>query len=127
MTNNSLKARLFVEQSLVAEELLTLTKDQSHYLRNVLRVHEGDSIGLFNGIDGEWETEITAIRKKEIEVCPKTCIRPQHSSPDIWLVFAPIKRLRVDFIAQKATELGASMLWPVFTEYTAVGLSLIHI
>ena len=53
--------------------------------------------------------------------CPKTCVRPQHSSPDIWLVFAPIKRLRVDFIAQKATELGASLLWPVFTEYTAMG------
>ena len=65
MTNNSLKVRLFVEQSLVAEELLTLAKDQFHYLRNVLRVHEGDRIGLFNGLDGEWETEITELGKKK--------------------------------------------------------------
>ena len=121
MAISSLKARLFVEQNLVADDLLTLPKDQSHYLRNVLRLHEGDRIGLFNGVDGEWETEITAIRRKEIEVCAKFCIRNQCSSPDIWLVFAPIKRLRIDFIAQKATELGASMLWPVFTEHTAVG------
>ena len=121
MTSSSLKARLFVEQNLVANDPLTLPKGPSHYLRNVLRLHEGDRIGLFNGVDGEWETEITAIRKREIEVCVKSCIRNQCSPPDIWLVFAPIKRLRIDFIAQKATELGASMLWPVFTEHTAVG------
>ena len=121
MTSSSLKARLFVEQNLVADDPLTLPKGPSHYLRNVLRLHEGDRIGLFNGVDGEWETEITAIRKREIEVCVKSCIRNQCSPPDIWLVFAPIKRLRIDFIAQKATELGASMLWPVFTEHTAVG------
>ena len=121
MTSSSLKARLFVEQNLVADDPLTLPKGPSHYLRSVLRLHEGDRIGLFNGVHGEWETEITTIRKREIEVCVKSCIRNQCSPPDIWLVFAPIKRLRIDFIAQKATELGASMLWPVFTEHTAVG------
>jgi 16S rRNA (uracil1498-N3)-methyltransferase len=115
------KTRLFIDQDLMANCSLVLSDGQTHYLRNVLRLRVGDNIGLFNGRDGEWVTRITKIEKRLVEVFTTVCSRPQEESADIWLAFAPIKGARVDFIAQKATELGVSVLWPVFTEYTAMG------
>ena len=120
MGDGDLKTRLFVKQDLREGSQIILSKEQVHYLRNVLRLREGDNIALFNGRDGEWETKIVSIDKKNVHVCAKTCIRPQELTADVWLIFAPIKGLRVDFIAQKATELGANMLCPVFTEHTSV-------
>jgi 16S rRNA (uracil1498-N3)-methyltransferase len=115
-----LKTRLYVKQDLNKGSQIILSKEQAHYLRNVLRLREGDNIALFNGRDGEWKTEIINIEKKNVLVCVNICSRPQEITADIWLIFAPIKGLRVDFIAQKATELGVNMLCPVFTEHTSV-------
>ena len=115
-----LKTRLYVKQDLNKGSQIILSKEQAHYLRNVLRLREGDNIALFNGRDGEWKTEIINIDKKNVLVCVNICSRPQEITADIWLIFAPIKGLRVDFVAQKATELGVNMLCPVFTEHTSV-------
>ena len=78
MGDGDLKTRLFVKQDLREGSQIILSKEQVHYLRNVLRLREGDNIALFNGRDGEWETKIVSIDKKNVHVCAKTCIRPQE-------------------------------------------------
>lgn len=94
--------------------------DQIHYLRNVMRLHVQSPITLFNGRDGEWSATIATLDKKSGEVEVHEEIRPQTTSADIWLLFAPVKRVRIDFVAQKATELGVSLIQPVVTERTNV-------
>lgn len=110
--------RLHVEARLSHGQFITLDKDQSHYLSNVMRCKLGSEIALFNGQDGEWVGEITDIQKRAVTLQIKDQISLQKAEPDIWLVFAPIKKTRIDFIAQKATELGASRLMPMFTRRT---------
>lgn len=114
------RARLYIEESLSAGASLTLDRDQSHYLVNVLRMGEGEAVLLFNGRDGEWAARIAEAHKKNcvLELTART--RAQEPLPDIWLLFAPVKRARLDFIAQKATEMGAAAIQPVFTERTVV-------
>ena len=114
------KTRLFVEDALFPGAVVRLDADRAHYLRNVLRLTPGDRVALFNGRDGEWSTGIAELAKRSasLEVGERT--RLQEDEADIWLAFAPIKRARIDFIAQKATELGATVLWPVFTRFTAM-------
>ncbi len=114
------KARLYVEESLGEGARLTLERDQSHYLVNVLRMGEGAGVLLFNGRDGEWAARIAEPHKKNcvLELTAQT--RPQEPLPDIWLLFAPVKKARLDFIAQKATEMGAAVIQPVITERTVV-------
>lgn len=112
--------RLFVQAPLGPGNTLELDRDQAHYVTNVMRRTVGDRLKLFNGADGEWLAEISSSGKKSAAL---TCLeetRPQTPEPDLWLVFAPIKRARLDFIAQKATELGVSALQPVYTERTIV-------
>ena len=112
------KARLYVEESLGSGVQITLGKDQSHYLVTVLRMGEGARVLLFNGRDGEWAAHISEPYRKAcvLELTEQT--RPQEPLPDIWLLFAPVKRARLDFIAQKATEMGAAVIQPVLTERT---------
>lgn len=114
------RARLYIEEPLSAGARLTLEKDQSHYLVNVLRMGVGERVLLFNGRDGEWAAEIAEAHKKTcvLELVERT--RAQEPLPDIWLLFAPVKKARLDFIAQKATEMGAAVIQPVFTERTVV-------
>ena len=114
------KARLYIEESLSAGASLTLEKEQSHYLVTVLRMGEGEAVLLFNGRDGEWAARIAEAHKKNcvLELTAQT--RAQEPLPDIWLLLAPVKRARLDFIAQKATEMGAAVIQPVFTERTVV-------
>lgn len=114
------RARLYIEESLSAGASLTLEKEQSHYLVTVLRMGEGEAVLLFNGRDGEWAARIAEAHKKNcvLELMAQT--RAQEPLPDIWLLFAPVKRARLDFIAQKATEMGAAVIQPVFTERTVV-------
>ena len=115
------KARLYIEESLAgAGTHLTLEKDQSHYLVNVLRMGEGERVLLFNGREGEWAARIAEAHKKNcvLELIEQT--REQEALPDIWLLFAPVKKARLDFIAQKATEMGAAVIQPVLTERTIV-------
>jgi 16S rRNA (uracil1498-N3)-methyltransferase len=114
------QARLFVDTSLQQAAIVELDPDRAHYLRHVLRLTNGDAVTLFNGADGEWRATIEAAGKRGGRLSVSTQIRTQESEPDLWLAFAPIKRARIDFIAEKATELGVAALVPVFTRYTAM-------
>jgi 16S rRNA (uracil1498-N3)-methyltransferase len=115
------KARLYVDAPLAAAGVVGTSPGQAHYLRTVLRLGPGDPVALFNGRDGEWLARIDGFGKGWASLTVAARRRPQAREPDLWLVFAPIKRARIDFLAQKATELGVSALWPVFTEHTEVG------
>lgn len=112
--------RLFVDDDLAAGNEISLLSPQAHYVTNVMRRNVGDDLSLFNGRDGEWTGRIgsTGRGRCELEIVELT--GPQVSAPDLWLLFAPVKRAGIDFIAAKATELGVSALWPVFTRHTAV-------
>ena len=114
------ETRLYVEQDLSPRAEVALQGDRVHYVRNVLRLGAGARVALFNGRDGEWLAEITAMAKHEASLLVLERQRPQQAEPDLWLVFAPLKMARLDYLVQKATELGASCLWPVFTRHTAV-------
>lgn len=110
--------RLYVKSGLSHGALIALEKDQAHYLGNVLRLKPGDALLLFNGSDGEWCAELSAIGKKGGEARAMHQTRPQDEGPDLHYLFAPLKRARLDYMAQKATELGASALRPVITRHT---------
>ncbi|MHB1218137.1 MAG: 16S rRNA (uracil(1498)-N(3))-methyltransferase [Alphaproteobacteria bacterium] len=113
--------RLFVDAPLGAGGEAALSANQAHYLRHVLRRGEGDPVILFNGHDGEWRGRIAALGKARAAVAVEMQTRRQEAEPDLWLLFAPIKRGPVDLVAEKATELGVSALVPVVTRRTVVG------
>ncbi|MCW9003110.1 MAG: RsmE family RNA methyltransferase, partial [Rhodospirillales bacterium] len=100
---------------------MSLQPAQAHYLRNVLRMQAGDAIAVFNGRDGEWLVEIDRLDKKGGEGHAIRLLRDQRAEPDLWLLFAPIKKARLDFVVEKAVELGVSGLFPVMTANTSVG------
>ncbi len=114
------KARLYVAAELGPGGTVGVSPGQAHYLQSVLRLGGGDAVALFNGRDGEWLATIDGIGKGWASLALVERRRAQAAAPDLWLVFAPIKRARIDFLAQKATELGVSVLWPVFTANTEV-------
>ena len=107
--------RLYVTDPLGDGLRVALDGDRTHYIKNVMRRAIGAEVGLFNGRDGEWLGHVGGYGKGSAEIVLDSQRRPQAASPDIWLAFAPIKRQRIDFIAEKATELGVSVLWPVVT------------
>lgn len=112
------KIRLFVEQPLGQGQGIALSQAQAHYLGNVLRKGTGAQVALFNSRDGEWLAELTEIgRRGALAVCLGQSA-PQHMPPDLWLIFAPIKKARTDFIVEKAAELGAARILPVQTDFT---------
>ncbi len=110
--------RLHVEAVLSTGATVGLGRQQTHYLRNVMRAQPGDAVALFNGRDGEWRARIDRVGRDECACTPQTRTRAQADDGDVWLAFAPIKRARIDLIAEKATELGAARLIPVVTERT---------
>ncbi|MCE2522513.1 MAG: 16S rRNA (uracil(1498)-N(3))-methyltransferase [Rhodobacteraceae bacterium] len=112
------KARLYVEHSLESGRTFRFEEEQSHYLMRVMRLHVGDHVSLFNGRDGEWEAELTSTRQKAAEAICTVQTRQQTNAPDLWLLFAPLKKSRTDFAVEKATELGVSVILPVRTELT---------
>jgi 16S rRNA (uracil1498-N3)-methyltransferase len=112
--------RLFVEADLAAGAAVPLSESQAHYLRNVMRQSEGAAVTLFNGRDGEWKATLALQGKKAASVAVESRTREQAPEPDVWLCFAPVKRARIDWIAEKATELGIAALQPVLTRHTAV-------
>jgi 16S rRNA (uracil1498-N3)-methyltransferase len=112
--------RLFVDAPLkAAGETVALERDQSNYLGNVLRLAAGDVVLVFNGRDGEWQAEITG-RKRPDSLTIRAQTRPQDHLPDLAYVFAPLKHARLDYMVQKAVEMGASSLQPVLTRHTQV-------
>ncbi len=112
--------RLFVEDDLAPGGALTLDGPRAHYLRDVLRLGVGAEVLLFNGRDGEWRATVAATAKRSLDLGIENQTRPQIAEPDLWLCFAPVKKARIDFIAEKATELGVSALLPVITRRTNV-------
>jgi 16S rRNA (uracil1498-N3)-methyltransferase len=111
--------RLFVDAALSLGEAIALERNQSNYLGNVLRLSAGESILVFNGRDGEWQAEIAG-RKRPDSLTIVARTRPQDRLPDIGYVFAPLKHARLDYMVQKAVEMGASRLQPVLTRFTQV-------
>lgn len=99
---------------------MTLGRDQANYLLNVLRLREGDGVLVFNGRDGEWLAEIVPEGRKQASLRPKKQVRPQTPIPDLHYLFAPLKHARLDYMAQKAVEMGAGLLQPVLTRRTQV-------
>jgi 16S rRNA (uracil1498-N3)-methyltransferase len=114
------RTRLHVASDLAGGLSVELDPSQAHYVKAVLRLAPGDVVALFNGRDGEWLGRIDSIGKGSCAVSLVEQRRPQTTEGDLWLVFAPIKRARIDFLAEKATELGVSALHPVYTERTIV-------
>mgnify|MGYP005641551885 CR=1 FL=1 len=114
-------SRIHVTGRLSQGDSITLSKDQSHYLIRVMRRSPGDTVIVFNGRDGEWQTSIDQSSKSSCTLLIDHQLRPQSNEPDIWLAFAPIKKTRLDFLIEKATELGVSKLLPVITHHTDVG------
>ncbi len=113
-------SRLFVETDLAAGVEAPLDEAQAHYLRHVMRRAEGAPLVLFNGRDGEWTATLALRGKKAAAALVGACTRPQAAEPDLWLCFAPVKRARIDYIAEKATELGVAVLQPIVTQHTIV-------
>ena len=113
------KPRLFVDAPLAPGATVALERDQSNYLGNVLRLAAGDTILVFNGRDGEWQASIAG-RKRPDSLTIVARTRPQDRLPDLAYVFAPLKHARLDYMVQKAVEMGASMLQPVLTRFTQV-------
>ncbi len=111
--------RLFVDAPLRAGETVALDRNQANYLGNVLRLSAGESILVFNGRDGEWRASISGRKRPEsVDITGQT--RPQDRLPDLAYVFAPLKHARLDYMVQKAVEMGASRLQPVLTRFTQV-------
>ncbi|HKS20859.1 MAG TPA: 16S rRNA (uracil(1498)-N(3))-methyltransferase [Bradyrhizobium sp.] len=111
--------RLFVDHPLQADASIALDRNQSNYLGNVLRLAAGESVLVFNGRDGEWQAAISG-RKRPDHLTVLGRIRPQDRLPDVAYVFAPLKHARLDYMVQKAVEMGASSLQPVMTRFTQV-------
>ena len=112
--------RLYVEMPLVEGAIITLPPPQSHYLGSVMRRQPGDIVRLFNGQAGEWAARVDSVGKKIVMLVAVEQSAPQEVVPDLWLCAAPLKRGRIDWVAEKACELGVARLLPVVTRRTIV-------
>jgi 16S rRNA (uracil1498-N3)-methyltransferase len=111
--------RLYVDAPLGEGGSVALEREQSNYLGNVLRLSAGQTVLVFNGRDGEWRASIAG-RKRPDSLTIESRTRPQDHLPDLAYVFAPLKHARLDYMVQKAVEMGASRLQPVLTRFTQV-------
>jgi 16S rRNA (uracil1498-N3)-methyltransferase len=109
--------RLFVESPLAEAAVVTLDRKQANYLINVLRLKPGDDVLLFNGRDGEWRAQL-ATAKKAVQLTAMERMREQTQPGDLHYLFSPLKHARLDYMVQKAVELGASRLQPVMMRHT---------
>ena len=117
-SSQSPKVRLYIDADLVSGAELAPRDDQAHYLRRVMRLGDGDAVAVFNGRDGEWRATLSVRGKRSAVLRVETCLRGQTPDPDIWLAFAPVKRPHIDFLVEKACELGVARLAPVMTRFT---------
>lgn len=118
MAQDRAKIRLFVRRPLGPGVTIEPEAAQEHYLRNVMRLGPGARVLLFNGRDGEWVAGITEAGRRALRLSCLERTRAQTVAPDLWLLFAPVKKARTDFIVEKATELGCRRLVPVLTAHT---------
>ena len=110
--------RLHVAPDLGEGADIPIDGDQAHYLTRVLRLGVGDPVRVFNGRDGEFEASVSAVTKITARLLLGDRMREQATVPDLWLLFAPLKKARTDFLVEKAVELGATEIRPVITERT---------
>jgi len=110
--------RLFLDAPLAAGARVPCTPEQSNYLRNVLRLKSGDAILVFNGRDGEWRAHLAEAGRRGAELVIAEQVRAQVAGPDIDYLFALLKRARLDYMVQKATEMGVARLRPLLTRHT---------
>ena len=119
MQTSGSRIRLFVKGALQHAGSIPLQDMQRHYLINVMRLRVGDTVALFNGEDGEWQGRVANVGKNDCIVEIGCRLRAQRPEAGPWLAFAPLKKTCTQFVVEKATELGASRLLPVFTRRTA--------
>jgi len=112
--------RLHVQGALGAGALITLDQPQSHYLGSVMRRQTGDMVRLFNGRDGEWAARVASVAKKAVTLVAEWQSAHQEQVPDLWLCAAPLKKGRIDWLVEKACELGVARLQLVTTQRTVV-------
>jgi len=112
------KIRLHVDHPLGEAQSVPVSREQANYLFNVMRLGPGAEVALFNGEAGEWRAEVAAAGKRGGVLVCREQVAPQVMPPDLWLLFAPIKKARTDFIVEKAAELGAARICPVQTDHT---------
>jgi 16S rRNA (uracil1498-N3)-methyltransferase len=115
------KIRLYVDHGLGAGQSIVLSREQAHYLFGVMRLSEGAPVLLFNDMDGEWRATVAEAGKRGGVLVCDVRTRPLRMPPDLWLLFAPIKKARTDFIVEKAVEMGVRRIVPVQTEFTNAG------
>ena len=116
--STSAKVRLYVDAPLGAGQCVALTGPQAHYLFGVMRLAEGAAVTLFNGRDGAWRAEVAEARRNRGTLHCTNRTAPLTLPPDVWLMFAPLKKARTDFTVEKAAELGVRRILPVATEFT---------
>ncbi|MFN6977020.1 MAG: 16S rRNA (uracil(1498)-N(3))-methyltransferase [Gemmobacter sp.] len=112
------RVRLHVDQPLAAGQPVPLSRDQAHYLFTVMRLGPGDAVAVFNGRDGEWRAAVSDAGRRSGTLVVEAALRPAQPPPDLWLLFAPLKKARTDFVVEKAVELGAARILPVQTAFT---------
>lgn len=112
------KIRLYIDHPMAAGQPVPLGAAQAHYLSGVMRLRQGEVISVFNGRDGEWKARIEQANKRGGSLYIVEQTGPQRDPPDLWLLFAPIKKARTDFIVEKAAEMGAAHIHPVQTDFT---------
>lgn len=110
--------RLYVDHPLGEGQSIPLDRAQAHYLFNVMRRTPGDPVLVFNGTHGEWATEVAQTGKKGGSLLCQSQTQALTVPPDLWLIFAPLKKTRTDFLVEKAVELGVRRLVPVQTDFT---------
>ncbi|WP_304616632.1 16S rRNA (uracil(1498)-N(3))-methyltransferase [Paracoccus sp. (in: a-proteobacteria)] len=112
------RIRLFIDHPLSEGQAVPLDAAQAHYLSGVMRLRAGEAITVFNGRDGAWSARLDEAGKRGGIITALEQTGPQRDPPDLWLLFAPIKKARTDFIVEKATEMGAARILPVQTDHT---------
>lgn len=112
------KIRLYIDHGFAPGQPVPLDAAQAHYLGGVMRQPVGAEIAVFNGRDGEWAARLQSLGKRGGELALIAPTAPQMDPPDVWLLFAPIKKARTDFIVEKAAELGAARIQPVQTDHS---------
>ena len=120
MIRDFTSTRLFVRAALAADAEIALDAKQANYLVNVLRLRDGESVLVFNGIDGEWRAVLAASGRKAWRLAIADRTRPQPLAPDLHYLFAPLKHARLDYMVEKAVEMGAGRLRPVLTRHGQV-------
>ena len=116
----SSKIRLYFSKELKANLLSSLSTEQSHYIKNVMRLKPGDTISLFNSLNGEWSAKIVNHNKGNTEFKVEKIIKSKKLENDLWLAFSPIKKNPLDMMIQKTTELGIQKFIPILSERTII-------